>query len=106
MGGRITVFETLKAKKDRLDLVPKLMGERAEKSLALSFEGARSRSGCVALLFGFFSMLIDRGSRAKIQEVQDRPTAIDGDPIGDRFRSFIQHGQEHAPEDCQFPENI
>jgi hypothetical protein len=28
------VFETLKAEEDRLDLVPKLMGERADETLA------------------------------------------------------------------------
>src|ERR1700730_3398084 len=103
LADRITVFETLKAEKNRLDLIFKLMGECAEKSLTLRFKSPGSPSRGVALLFGFFDVLIDCGSRATIQEVEDRPAFMDGDPIGHRFRSFVQYGQEHTSENCQFP---
>src|SRR6202035_5837526 len=96
----------MQAQENRLDLVAKFMGQCAQKSLALSFEDSSSRGRCIALLFGFFDVLIDRGPRAKIQQVQDRFTSIDGDPIGDCCRSLIQYGQEHAPESRQFPKHI
>jgi hypothetical protein len=60
-------FQTLERKKDRLDLIPEFMGERAEKSLALGFKNSGFRGGGVAFLFGLFDMLVDRGSRAKIE---------------------------------------
>jgi hypothetical protein len=82
------------------------MGERTEKSLALTFEGDRSRSSCITLMFRFFDVLIDRGFRAEIQKVQDRCASVNRNPIRHRFRSFIQHGQEYASKNCQFPEHI
>src|SRR6202162_487126 len=82
------------------------MGKAPEESLALYFEGARSRRSSVALLFGFFDVLIYRHSCTNIQEIQDRPTSTDGDPIGNLVRSFIQYGQEHTPQSRQFPEQI
>src|ERR1700722_14717406 len=82
------------------------MGKAPEESLALGFEGARSRRSSVALLFGFFDVLIDRHSCTNIQEIQDGPTSPARDPSGDLVRSFIQYGQEHTPQSRQFPEQI
>jgi len=68
-------FQTLERKKDRLDLIPELMGERAEKSLTLGFKNAGFRGGVVAFLFGLFDVLIDRGSRAKVEQIQGEISA-------------------------------
>jgi hypothetical protein len=63
-------------------LIFKLMGEGAEKSPTLSFKSAGSRSRGIALLFGFFDVLSDRDSRAKVQQIKDGPAPVDGDPVG------------------------
>ena len=84
-------FQTLERKKDWLDLIPELMRERAEKSLALGFKNAGFRGGGIAFLFGLFDVLVDRGSRAKIKQIKDRCTSVDGDPISDRYRGLVKY---------------